>query len=886
MKNFYRLTIEEIFKSLKTNIDGLKQEEVNFRLERDGFNELKKDKKNSKLLLLLNQFRSPLIYILLIAGLISLLFKEYVDSIVIFTSILINTIIGFFQENKANESLQKIKKMIRQKVDVIRNGQVKNIDSKNLVLGDIVLLKAGERISADARIIEAYDLQINESSLTGESDSICKRNFLISEELSIGDRENMVFAGTLIVRGHAKAVVTAVGHNTELGNIASLVKDTEEKDTPLQVRLSKLSKLIGFFVFLICSLVIFIGILEGRSFWKMFSTGVAVAVASIPEGLIISVTVILVVGMNKILKRKSLVRKLVAAETLGSTSVICSDKTGTLTTGDMKLVNVVTHDMEFDLEDLDKDLDQKKIDILNNLLKIGVICNNANLSSDQKNILGSSTEKSIIQSAIDNGIDVRKFQEDNKRIFEIPFSSDTKFMTTFNKDKDKITLYEKGAPEILLEKSKYFYQDAKVCVIDDEVLEDFRKISNDLTSRGLRVIGVAKKEIKENFENDDFSNLDNDLIFYGFFALKDPLRDEAKETISACSKLGIRPVIITGDHPFTARSIASEIGMEIDGKKIITGQDLDSISDKDLKTKVLDINVYARVNPEHKLRIIKAWQARGEVVAMTGDGVNDAPALKASDIGISLGNGTDIAKETADLILLDNNFKTIVEAVRQGRIIFNNIRKVITYLISDSFSEVILILGSLILNLPLAILPVQILWVNIINDGFPNFALAFEGDDKDSVLEKPVLKEEPIINKEMKFIIFIAGLVRDFFIFGIFYWLLKFSHIDYNIDYIRTLVFAMIGIDSLLYVFSLKSFTQPIWKMNIFNNMYLIVAVLISFFLLLIAIYLPPLQSALSTVPLGIYSWLVIFVVGFFSIIIIEIIKYNFFKKKYKKVYA
>lgn len=455
-------------------------------------------------------------------------------------------------------------------------------------------------------------------------------------------------------------------------------------------------------------------------------------------------------------------------------------------------------------------------------------------------------------------------------------------MITLHQDKaGNYILYEKGAPEKLLDKASEFYHQGKPHKLTKAEKEKLVRVYESLTAKGLRVIGVALRQLKDlawgkDGGEKDWELINKDLIFVGFIALKDPLRPEAKETIRVCRQAGIRPIIITGDHGLTARAIAEEVGIKVKAEDIITGETLEKMDDKKLEELVKRIDIYARVSPHHKLRIVKALQARGEVVAMTGDGINDSPALKAADIGVALGTGTDIAKETSDIVLLDNNFKTIVSAVMEGRIIFSNIRKVITYLISDSFSEVILIVGSIVAGTPLAILPAQILWVNIVNDGLPDFSLAFEKGDDGILAEKPVEKKEPIINREMKIIIFAAGLVRDFFILGIFYYLLRHS---LDIAYIRTIVFAAVGVDSLMYIFSLRSFKKPIWRLNPFSNPYLVGAVSFSLFLLLAAIYWPPLQMILSTVPLDLNSWLLVVSTGFLAIIIIEMIKHYFIGK-------
>jgi len=703
----------------------------------------------------------------------------------------------------------------------------------------------------------------------------------------LADQENMIFGSTIIVRGSGKAVVTSIGAKSEIGKIATLVKTTEEEKTPLQLRLLRLSKFLGLAVGFICLFIIVIGVWQGRDFFEMFIVAVAIAVAAIPEGLAVAVTVILVLGMQRILRQKALTRKLVAAETLGSTTVICTDKTGTLTKGEMQVSNIVIGEREFELKTLGSRQDSQEAKIVSLALQVGMMCNDAAIEVledklAQERIIGAPTEIALLAAARQSGLDRNKLLKVEPKIDELPFSSEAKFMITLHQNKaGNYILYEKGAPEKLLEKSKEFYHQGELHKLSKEEKEKLARVYEKLTSSGLRVLGVAIRHLKDldgeaKKEERDWQTLDQNLTFVGFIALKDPLRPEARETIKICRLAGIRPIIITGDHALTARAIAEEIGIKVKAEDIITGEILEKMDDKKLEELVKRIDIYARVSPHHKLRIVKALQARGEVVAMTGDGINDSPALKAADIGVALGTGTDIAKETSDIVLLDNNFKTIVSAVLEGRIIFSNIRKVITYLISDCFSEVILIIGSIVLGTPLAVLPAQILWINIVNDGLPDFSLAFEKGDDKIMEDKPIKKNEPIMNSEMKTIVFGAGIPRDILILGLFVWL---YHYGAEISYLRTMLFAILGFKSLLSIFSIRSFKKPIWRLNPFSNPYLVGAVSFSLFLLLAAIYWPPLQMILSTVPLGLNSWLLVASIGLLTIIIIEIIKHYFIGK-------
>lgn len=878
MKYFHNLSVEACFKELKTNKNGLSDKEVQKRIEKYGLNKFPEKKAKSRISIFFEQFQSPLIIILIIAGLISLLLRENIDAGIIFTAIFLNTIIGFLQESKANNSLEKLKKMIEHMAIVIREGRELRIKSSELTVGDIIILQSGNRVPADARIIECADLQINEANLSGEALPSEKIKEKIIKGAPLADRKNMVYLSTIIVSGSGQAVVTAIASDTEIGEIAQLVGSIEEEKTPLQVRLAELSKTLSFFIAIISVIIVLIGIIQGRDFFEMFLTGVAVAVAAIPEGLMVAVTVILVLGMQRILRQKALTRKLIAAETLGSITVICSDKTGTLTEGKMQVAHIIIGKKEFEIENIGSRQKFEDAKLASLALQTAMMCNDALVENPEDElaswrIIGSPTESALLRAAIESGLNRNKLSNIETRIDSLPFTSENKFMITLHKKKNGFVLYEKGAPEKLIQNSTHFYHKGKLIKLSNQERLDLINTYENITAKGLRVIGTAYREFKEleiDNNKNDLEKLNKNLIFIGFIALKDPLRKEAKQTIKICCEAGIRPIIITGDHKLTAKAIANELGLRIKPKNIITGEEMDRIGDEKLFKLVKIIDIYARVSPHHKLRIIKALQKRGEVVAMTGDGINDSPALKAADIGVALGSGTDIAKETSDLVLLDNNFKTIVEAIKEGRIIFSNIRKVIAYAITDCFMAVVLIVGSILLAAPLAILPTQILWINIINDGLPNISLAFEKGDKNIMKKKPISKKEPLLNKQLKAIIFGAGMIRNFLLFGVFLFMLK---MNLEIDYIRTFIFAAMGTGSLMYIFSLRSLSGPIWKINPFSNNYLNAAVIISFSLLLVAIYWPPLQTVFSTVAIGLDTWLLVVLLGFVGVLVIEIFK-------------
>jgi len=705
----------------------------------------------------------------------------------------------------------------------------------------------------------------------------------------LGDKTNMVFAGTVILNGLGKAVVTATGVHTEIGKIANLVKEASEEKTPLQIRLSKFSRFLGILFTLICLLILVAGLIQKRDFLEIIETAVAVGVASIPEGLTVAVTFILALGMQRILKKRALVKKLIAAETLGSITVICTDKTGTLTEGKMHVAHIVIGEKEFEVDTPGSRKTKEEAQLTEFALQIGMMCNNASIENPKDELaswrfIGSPTDSVLLSAAVQAGLRKEELLKIEPRIDELPFKSEKKFMLSLHQKENKdYILYEKGAPEKLLEKSVQYYHHGKIKKLNQKEKNTLIKTNENLTKRGLRVIGLAVRDIKKTSKNKfekgniDWNEVDKDLTFVGFVAIKDPLRPEAKETIDTCVTAGIRPIIITGDHKLTAKAIANEVGMKVKSKNIMTGEELDKTSDAKLKKLVKKVDIFARVSPHHKLRIVKALQARGEVVAMTGDGINDSPALKASNIGIALGTGTDIAKETSDIVLLDDNFKTIIAAIEQGRTIFKNIRKIITYLISDSFSEMIIIIGSIIFNTPLAIIPVQILWINIVNDTMPHFSLAFESDHGTAMKEKPVKKDEPLLNKEMKIIIFGVGILRDIMLFVLFYFLLG----SWELDYLRTFMFAVLGIKSLFGIFSIRSFHTPIWHTHFFSNRKMIYAVLASMVLLIGAIEFSPLQKILSTTGLSLKAWSVVICLALVNILMIEFVKL-FFRKVIK----
>jgi len=879
MKNYHADSISQVFDKLQSAELGLSSVEAKQRLQTFGLNNLPSSKtKMTKAKIFMNQWKSPLILILAVAGIISGILAEYTDMIVILITVFVNVIIGFVQEYKADVALEKLQDFVKYNCLVFRDAKKVLVSSTDLVPGDVMLLDVGAKIQADARIIKCNNLQINEAVLTGESALVTKDNKKISKETGLASRTNMVYRGTTIANGNAMVVITDVGKNTEMGKIAILVKETSQESTPLQNQLQKMSKVIGIVVLLIAIFIFVLGILQNSveySLLQMFETAVAVAVAAIPEGLVISVTVILAIGMQHILKRKALVRKLISAETLGSVSVICTDKTGTLTEGKMRLVNVITSNNELDNQEINLlNLEDKKFQDVKMLLQVGVLCNDSfleNGKAEEKdwNFVGDTTDSAFLFSAKKIGIDKQILENKLKRIDEIPFDSKNKFMLTLNEGIKENNLYLKGSFESVFVKVNFYRENGKIKKLDKKTKEWFIKQESILTEKGLRVLALANKKIDKNIKTIEKQGLD-DFVFLGIVALSDPLRLEAKETILRAKQAGIRTIMITGDNPKTAQFIGRELGIECENKNILTGLELEAMTDTELSDRIDNLFIFARVDPKHKIRIVEVLQRKGEVVAMTGDGVNDAPALKGANIGIALGSGTDISKDIAGLVLTDDDFSTIVAAVEEGRHIYKNIRKVILYLLSGSFTEIVLIGGSILFGLPLALLPVQILWVNLIEDSFPNMALAFDKKAEDNMKEKPRAKTGSIIDREMIIMIVTIAVVSNMVLFFLFWYYLS---IGTSIGVARTIMFVALGIDSLFYIYSIRSMKKHVWQMSLFDNKYLTGAVLLGWFLLVSAVYFPPLQLLLKTSTLGFGHWVVIILFGLLNIFIIEIIK-------------
>lgn len=854
--------IKEIEKELRTNIKtGLGDKDVQIRQDEFGKNKIEEGKKESLLVKFINQFKDFMIIILIIAAIISAVVSylegtgDYFDSIIIIAIVLFNGLMGLIQEAKAEKSIEALKKMSAPVAKVRRNGKVLTVNGEDIVPGDIVILETGCYVPADIRLINTYNLKVEESSLTGETEAVEKdENALFNnQKVPLGDMKNMVFAGTAVVNGHAEGIVTNIGMNTEVGKIASMIITNEAPQTPIQKKLSEVGKVLGIACVVICALIFVIGVIKKISVVEMFMTSVGLAVAAIPEGLPAIVTIILSIAVTKMAKRNAIIRKLPAVETLGSSKVICSDKTGTLTENNMKVVEIIGNK--------------------NKILEYGALCCNCEINEGV--VEGEPTEVAIVKEAVK--------EKQNKilpRICEIPFDSNRKLMTTVNElENGKYRIITKGAPEILLGICDYYEENNTVHDMNSTFLSKIKNKNEKMAEKALRVLGVAyldvdimPKEISADF-------LEKGLIFEGLIGMIDPPRKGVKEAVLACRRAGIKTVMITGDHITTAKAIAKDLEILRGRELAITGQELDKISDSKLEKEIMNYSVFARVTPEHKVRIVKAFQKTGAVVAMTGDGVNDAPALKKSDIGIAMGRkGTDVAKNAADMILNDDNFVTIVDAVKQGRNIFDNIKKAIHFLIATNIGEIVTIFVGLLLGVKSPLLAVQLLWVNLVTDSLPAIALGLEPPEKDIMNRPPRDSRKSIFADGL-----MGKIVVEGFMIGMFTILAFFiGNRYYGIEVARTMAFISLGMLELIHSFNVKS-EESIFKVGLFENKYLVGAFLLGTVLQLGIVFVPTLAEIFKLTQLNTTQWLITLAISIAPIIIVELQK-KFNELKFGKV--
>jgi Ca2+-transporting ATPase len=887
---WYRKTKEELLSDLNTNIDsGLSQNEVENRLKKYGFNELKEEEKKNLLSKILAQFNDFLVIILIVASIISFAVGERADSIVILAIVVINALLGLYQEGRAEKALEALKKMAAPNAKVVRDGATTIVPANTLVPGDIVLLESGDIIPADLRLTESSNLKIEEASLTGESVPVEKNSLTtFDKEVALGDRHNMAYMSTIVTYGRGKGIVVETGHGTEIGKIATMIQTFEDETTPLQKKLDQLGKYLGIACIVVCGLVFGIGIFQGRDLLQMFMVAISLAVAAIPEGLPAIVTIVLALGMNRMVKRHAIVKKLLAVETLGCTTVICSDKTGTLTQNEMTVVKAYTNGEiinitgtgyepkgEFKFNNSPIDLD-KNIN-LNTLISIGALCNDAILeeTSEGYRIVGDPTEGALITLAGKGNIYRDEINNKYPRIEEIPFDSDRKMMTTFHNNfiPNKLTSFTKGAPDIIISRCSNIYINGEILPFTDKLKEKVLDINSKFSREALRVLAFAFKEHNNLPDKITSDIVEDDMVFVGLVGMIDPPREEAKEAIKQCKEAGIKTVMITGDYKETAFAIAKELGMADHEDQAIMGKELDNVSDKDLKELVKHKRVYARVSPEHKVRIISTLKANGEIAAMTGDGVNDALALKKADIGVAMGiTGTDVAKNTAEVILTDDNFASIVAAVEEGRIIYSNIKKFVFFLLSCNIGEILIVFLSILFNLPVPLIPIQLLWLNLVTDSFPALALGVEKGDPEIMKIPPRNSNEPILDKGMiRAIVFQSGAIAIGSLLA-YRWGLKTYGMN-NLMTARTITFATLITAELLRAYSSRSERHTIFEIGIFSNKTLSYATLFSFALLIIVIYLPFLQPIFDTTPLNFMDWQIVLLHSFLPLAVGEIYK-------------
>ncbi len=862
LKKFYEKSIPEVLDILKVSSKGLNDSEVEKRQQQYGYNELCEGHKKSIFQIFMEQFKDLLIVILIVAATVSIFTGNFESAMVIFAVIILNSILGTVQQVKAEKSLKSLKALSAPTAKVLRNGIQVEIPSREVVVGDILYLEAGDYISADGRIIENYSIQVNESSLTGESENVSKTQDIIEgDNAAIGDRKNMLFSGSLVTYGRAVIVVTGTGMKTELGKVASLLKNTEEKKTPLQVNLDNFSKKLSILILIICVLIFILDVFRGYPVMDSIMFSIALAVAAIPEALSSIVTIVLALGTQKMARENAIVKKLKAVEGLGSVSVICSDKTGTLTQNKMTVKKLYTDNKVLNSTELNLENEVEKQAVL-----MGILCNDASTTDEEK--IGDPTEIALVDLGEIYNMDELSLRKEYSRIGEIPFDSERKIMSTVHRVKDRTLMVTKGAPDVLIDRISKIQTSSGIMDITEEDKSRIEMANEDFSETGLRVLAVTYKEIDIDKTELDL-NQENDLVFVALTAMMDPPREESARAISSCIKAGIRTVMITGDHKITASAIAREIGILKDKDEAVEGYELDSLSDEELKEKVDKVSVYARVSPEHKIRIVKAWQEKDNIVAMTGDGVNDAPALKQADIGIAMGiTGTEVSKDAASMVLMDDNFATIVKSICNGRNIYNNIKNSIKFLLSGNTAGIMAVLYTSLAALPIPFTPAHLLFINLVTDSLPAIALGLESYKDNVMQEKPRNINTPILTKAFGKGILIEGLIIAAFTILAFYSGLKTG--DHMLA--STMAFSTLCLSRLFHGFNCRS-RESIFKIGLFSNKYVWFAFGLGAALLSMVLFLPPLKTVFEISNLNLKQVGTIVLFSFMTFVLIQISK-------------
>lgn len=873
MSKYFSIETEEILEKFNVSKDGLNEKQVDENISKYGLNELNQKKKKSVLQVFISQFKDLLIFILIAAGIISMLSNNVESTIVIFAVIILNAVLGTVQHFKAEQSLDSLKALSSPSAKVIRNGSKIEIHSKNVVPGDILVLEAGDLITADGRVIESYSLQVNESSLTGESLSVDKITEKIDkEEVALGDQKNMVFSGSLVTYGRALVLVTNTGMKTEIGKIATLMDETQEKKTPLQVTLDDFSKKLAIIILAICAIVFGLSLYRKMPVLDSLMFAVALAVAAIPEALSSIVTIVLALGTQKMAKENAIIKKIRAVEGLGSVSIICSDKTGTLTQNKMTVRKVYVDKKLINGSEIS--LDNK---VQEYLIKNSILCNDS--TSREGKEIGDPTEVALVNLGHDIEIDELNLRNEYNRLAEIPFDSDRKLMSTLHKIDGKNIMFTKGALDVILDRVKYIMTSDGVRELTLEDKNEILDVNRSLSESGLRVLSFAYRQLEEVREltlEDEY-----DYTFLGLISMIDPPREESKQAVADCITAGIKPIMITGDHKITASAIAKEIGILRDGDRAIEGLEIDKMSDEELRENVEHISVYARVSPEHKIRIVKAWQDKGQIVAMTGDGVNDAPALKQADIGIAMGiTGTEVSKDAASVILTDDNFATIVKSVSNGRGIYNNIKNSIKFLLSGNTSGIIAVLYSSIMALPMPFAAVHLLFINLLTDSLPAISIGMEKSNRDLLKDKPRGKNESILNKDFLLGIGFEGLLIAIFTMVAFY----IGNPKETPLTASTMAFATLCLARLFHGFNCRG-KGSIFKLGVFSNKYVWYAFGVGLVLLNAVLFVPFLQNLFEVENLAFNQYVSIYVLAFIPTLIIQLKKviFEFIENKKSK---